>query len=317
MALSDLFKSKKKEKKPVPIPIARKNLLKLTEGTLLDIQPIKSDPNEEVFTYNSILHNFPNTSTATIYVNDKCKDTLEVGTQYNIILKTKDGIFTDTVEVVDFFSEDDVSYISLNLVGKTEKKERRQHPRFDDYLKFDFEVIEKKPAPQAPVQFNSVVEQFASFQKQKEIEELKMRKYMNVFFERVQDRDNPVVFPYSAETLDISAGGMRFVSNYKLEPGSVIGVSLDIGKLSPVLLIGKINHVEDLSKFNAPAEYKPAFHSLIKSTKLEGIIDPVMEVSDTYDGIAKLNYVYKCVFVAMDDNSKSTMHEYVMSKTFG
>lgn len=322
MALPKLFK---KKEKPVPISPERKSLIKLPEGTLIDIQPMKAEksdnPSDGGFTYTSILHDFPTNETADIFVNAACKTTLEIGVPYNITFKTGAGIFKDTVEVLEFFTRDDAPHISIKLTGKTSKQQRRRHPRIEDYLKFDFEIIEKKAPPQPQVHFESVVEQFENFQKQKEVEELKMRKYMNVFFERSLDTENPIVFPYSAETLDISAGGMRFVSNYKLEAESIIGVALDLNKTRPVLIIGKINHVEDLTKYNNATsnnDHKLAIHSLSmfkNNSKLDGLIEPELEVNDTYSQAANLNYIYKCVFVAMNDDSKSYLHDYIMDKT--
>lgn len=320
MAFPKFFK--KKEAPPAPISAERKSLIKLPEGTLVDVQPITKDKSEKdgydpATTYTTILHAFPSNSTVDLFVNSASKVGLEIGTSYNITFKTGAGIYKDTAEITEFFDQDAVPHIGLNLTGKTIREQRRKHVRVDDYLKFDFEIIEKK-APQAQMRFDSVVEQFENFQKQKEVEELKTRKYMNVFFERCQDTANPITFPYSAETLDISAGGMRFISNYKLETDSILGVALDLHKTRPILLIARINYVEDLSKYSAPgAEAKPAIQTLnmFKQASAEAGSDSDIEVNDTYNNVADLNYIYKCVFLGMNDDSKSYLHDYIMDKT--
>lgn len=308
-----------KKEKPLPLTAERRNLLRLSTGTLIDVVPMGDTGSAEsdlFFTYTSILKEFKSNDTAVIFANSSSDHSLELGTQYNIIFKTNTGIYKDNIEVTNFIKEDE-PLIEVKFVGKTVKQQRRRHVRIEDYVKFDFEVIESKASASADSDATvsaSVVEKFERFQKQKEYEVVKMKKYMQLFFERVQDKTNPMVFPYSSETLDISSGGMRFIAPYKMEEESIIGVRLHINNRE-VLVIAKINNMDDLTQYHNSAEVPVVKEE--ESLKNEDLPEPdPVQVNETYvEAAINFSYMYKCAFVAMHPDTKDYLHQYIIDKT--
>lgn len=316
-----------KKEKPIPVTAERKRLMKLPTGTLIEISNAEKkssdkDTAEVPFSYTSILDEFTSSSTAVIFANPAAKSDLQIGVSYDIIFKTNIGIYKDSIEVTDFFEKGDSPCINVKFTGNTVRQQRRKHVRIDDYIKFDFEIIEKKQSGHGQQQFNSIVDKFENFQKQQEFEAVKMRKYMQLFIERSQDKENPVVFPYSAETLDISAGGMRFTSNYKLEVDSILGLVLHI-KNRDVYIIGKILHADDMNKFSggsptastSATPSKPSISTLSMFNSNQNAEENV-EVTNEYTEVASnFQYMYKCTFESVSQDTKEYMQQYIIDKT--
>lgn len=142
--------------------------------------------------------------------------------EYSIVFKTPNGIFKNFMVVKEYFSEGNNKYVRIKLSDKTRKLQRRESYRFEVSTEIDFDIVKEK------------------------IEE--------TFFSEI-----PLLL--KGESVDISSGGVKFLSNEELEEGNLIKIKFALGEKT-LYAIGTILHLEVLENKNFNYEYKLKFEMI-------------------------------------------------------
>lgn len=299
MKIKNIFK-----KKIVAVDLGdRAGLLRLKKGTSIDIFQQNNFVNGNGFPYASLLHAFSSDTEAIILDSDGHKSPLEVGDRFSIVFKSHLGIYKDTVEVTEKLMIDNLPYVKVSFIGTTTRQQRRANPRLDENMEFEFDIVETPVDDSAATRGMSVIQKLEREQKKKEFEDLKFKKYLGLFYDKIKspvpEGEEKLPLPYLGETLDVSVGGMRFLSSHRLNTGYILGVKLEIEK-NQVLCIGKVTFCDNLAEYNNQSEIIEVFD------------DDTVRVNEDYKASATLKYLYKCVFECISDKDKETLQKYVV-----
>ena len=147
--------------------------------------------------------------------------------EYSIVFKTPKGIFKNFMKVKEYFSEGNNKYVRIKLSDKTQKLQRREGYRLEVSTEIDFDIVKEK------------------------IEE--------TFFS-----EKPLLF--KGESVDISNGGIKFLSDKELEEGDLIKIKFTLGE-KILSSIGVILHLETLENKNFNYEYKLKFQIIDTDSK--------------------------------------------------
>ena len=182
------------------------SLLSLKIGTPIEISQISDK--DMSYSHNTRLEEFLSEKEAIILapISNGNVVKLSYNMKYYIIFKTKKGIFKNTMKILSYDVKGSIPLIKIKLLEETQKIQRRASYRLNIGLDFDFDVVE------------------------------------DVSEETLKNDD---VLLSKGRTVDISSGGIKFVSNEDLEEGGYIKVLINIDKIF-VVTIGSIIHKEKL-----------------------------------------------------------------------
>lgn len=145
---------------------------------------------------------------------------LPMDREYNLVIYTKNGLFQCFVKVIDRYREDNVYILVLELTSNLRKYQRREYYRFSCVLEMNSRNLEEE-----------------------EVRAIEKRDpYSNLI---------PGLPLKRSVIVDISGGGLRFLSSHSYEPGSLIYISYNLlvaGNKKEYELVGKVlssNKVEN------------------------------------------------------------------------
>lgn len=276
----------------------RQALRGLPIGINIEINPIVDDSKIN-FTYLSRLVEFVADDELVILkpTYNTTSITLETDIDYGIVFKSDLGIFSDTVRVLDSFKQAGLAFIRIKLIGITTQNQRRKAYRLEEFIEFQYDVVEKTSSIQSVHQKVEIQDpKFKIFEKsnqERELEMLKLKKMMKTFRKRFETEKGSMHLPLKGETLNISSGGIKFVSTTKLNRGDIISLYFYINH-SSVLALGTIIFTEDL---------KPYDDTYISD-------DYECDADCQEDAFGR--YSYKCRFEMISDADREVFVQYIM-----
>ncbi|MDD3367736.1 MAG: flagellar brake protein [Lachnospiraceae bacterium] len=142
---------------------------------------------------------------------------LPVDSEYDICFYTENGLYQSFARIVDRYKSDNVYILLLELTSNLRKYQRREYYRFSCALEMDSRTLQSEEI--------------------KAVEEEKR----NLLIPGLPLKRSVVV--------DISGGGLRFVSSQSYEPGSLIYCKYDLlikGEKKTYNLVGKVLTVREM-----------------------------------------------------------------------
>lgn len=276
----------------------RQALRGLPIGVNIEINPIVDDSKIN-FTYMSRLVEFVSDDELVILkpTYNTTSITLETDVDYGIVFKSDLGIFSDTVRVLDSFKQAGLAFIRIKLIGITTQNQRRKAYRLEEFIEFQYDVVEKTSSISSVHQKVEIQDpKFKIFEKsnqERELEMLKLKKMMKTFRRKFETEKGSMRLPLKGETLNISSGGIKFVSTTKLNRGDIISLYFYINH-SSVLALGTIIFTEDL---------KPYDDTYISD-------DYECDADCQEDAFGR--YSYKCRFEMISDADREVFVQYIM-----
>lgn len=182
--------------------------------------------------------------------------------RFSIIFKTSKGIFKDVMEVKDIIKEDDEVFIHAKFVGTTTKSQRRLSYRLDYKIPIHFQAIPISIKTDKPVEEMSKdeVAMLKSKMRVKKIEKAtKLLPDLKTRLASTTKYPNPLRFSCEGETVDISNGGIKFLTSEDFEDDEVIVLVFRLDENEDVMLfLGSILHKEKMSnvKFSYKCQFK-------------------------------------------------------------
>lgn len=124
---------------------------------------------------------------------------LEIGSAYMVTFFTNKGLYKCQVEVVERFYEETLPVAVVKFQSAFEKLQRRQYYRMECLINLTFRVVTKE-----------------------ETERIIFAKRNPFANQTMNEEESSTQRNYDGVALDISGGGVRFNSNYQVEPGKII-----------------------------------------------------------------------------------------------
>jgi len=152
-----------------------------------------------------------------------------VGLRVELVFYTKKGLYTCTALVLDRYRRGNLYMISVDVKSGLKKFQRREFYRIDCYLEMEYFKIDREVADLPKTQLL--------------YKEITSDKYRNA--------------EKGAVALDISGGGMRFVTTEKLEANSYVLVKIQLSndKIDQIFfLVTEI--VDSIPTVNDPSKYQ-------------------------------------------------------------
>lgn len=191
----------------------------LTEGTKIDISPIVDDlkeQNEKIIYYSQIQSLLPNglLEISMPFEGGRMK-LLQQGFRYRMVFYTQKGNYTCVGKVIDRYKAEHLYMVSVQIITELVKLQRREYFRIPCGLDFEYALL-----PQINL----------SLAQQETI--------MDAFLESEQ-----IAGFHSGRSLDISGGGIRFISDHPMDPEAFLRLRLhlefDYG-IEDLCMIGKL-----------------------------------------------------------------------------
>ena len=171
---------------------------------------------------------------------------LPVDGEYDICFYTKQGLYQCYVKIIDRYKSDNNFILLCEPTSNLRKHQRREYYRFSCILNMNSRELEEE-----------------------EIEAVEKNEF---YFQPGLPLRKSVI-------VDISGGGVRFVSNYKYEPETVIYLSYKLminGREKEYEIAGKILAAKEID--NRPGEYEHRLQYLnMESSEREEIIRYIFE----------------------------------------
>lgn len=155
---------------------------------------------------------------------------LKINEIYSMLFFTDKGMYKYDVKVLRHVNEGDFNFMLVELVNEGIKIQRREFYRFNCILPFKFEKLDDEK------------ENIVNYNK---------------------DRD---IIISKGIIKDISAGGIRFISNESVEVNDYIK-SLIVLKESYILILGKVLYKQEFPKSDYKYQYRVAFIDIQDSEK--------------------------------------------------
>ncbi|MCL2253975.1 MAG: flagellar brake protein [Lachnospiraceae bacterium] len=171
---------------------------------------------------------------------------LPVDSEYDLCLYTDNGLYQCFGRIIDRYKENNVYLVLVELTSNLRKFQRREFYRFSCALEMNSRALEEE-----------------------ELENI--------------DSDIELLSPTlplkRCIVVDISGGGLRFVSSYSYEPGMLIHCSYSLnidGKYKEYNLVGKVLHVSEVKNKTGVFEHRVQYID-INTEEREEIIRFIFE----------------------------------------
>lgn len=223
----------------------------ITEGDKIDMQAVVrgSANKEENKTYYSEVYEILSDDTMEIMMpmeNTKLI-LLPVDTEYDCIFYGKSGLFQCFARIIDRYKSNNVYILVVELTSNLRKYQRREYYRFSCALEMGARTL---------------VEEELQAMEDKEVFELQ-----------------PGLPLKRSVIVDISGGGLRFMSNQRYEPESLICCSYNLlkgGEKKKYEIIGKVLSAKKLENKADTYEHRVQYYNLDVNTR-EEIIKYIFE----------------------------------------
>jgi len=207
----------------------------LIEGVKIDVSPIlEKDEKKEIY-YSQIQSLLPNgLLEISMPMEGGRLILLQQGFRYNLVFYTPKGNYTCIGEVIERYKSNQLYMVTVELKSELVKFQRREYYRIDCIMEFEYALL---PQLNLSPEQNKILMEAC----------IKATEYTGF---------------HSGTVLDISGGGIRFVSDYFLEPDSFLRIHLqlefdygteDICLIGKVLLSDKIEGI--LNRFENRVEF--------------------------------------------------------------
>ena len=191
----------------------------LTEGTNIDISPIVDDlkeQNEKIIYYSQIQSLLPNgLLEISMPFEGGRMILLQQGIRYRMVFYTQKGNYSCVGKVIERYKAEHLFMVSIDIITELVKLQRREYFRIQCGLDFEYALL-----PQinlSPAQQETLMDAF--------LESDQMAGFHN------------------GRILDISGGGIRFISDHPMDPESFLRIRLhlefDYG-MEDLCVIGKL-----------------------------------------------------------------------------
>ncbi len=165
---------------------------------------------------------------------------LPIGGEYNMVFYTKNGLYQCFAKVTDRYKEKNVYILVVEMTSNLRKYQRREYYRFSCVLDMRSRNLEEE-----------------------EIQALENDEYYELK-ENLPLKDSVIV--------DISGGGLRFMSEQKYEPESLIYCSYHLVKgreRKKYEVVGRVLAVRPLDNKPGTYEHRVQFHNIDVRTREE------------------------------------------------
>lgn len=222
-------------------------------GDKIELQAVTrvgDDPGENYQkTYGSMVHDILSEDTLEIVMpTEKTKlILLPVDSEYNVIFYGESGLFQCFVRIVDRYKSNNMYVLVVELISNLRKYQRREYYRFSCSLEMCSRTLEEE-----------------------EIQAIEKR----VPYELI-----PGLPLKQSVIVDISGGGLRFISRQKYEPESLLFCSYNLlvnGIRKKYEIIGKVLAVKELENRRGMFEHRVQYYNIREDIR-EEIIKYIFE----------------------------------------
>ncbi len=222
----------------------------LTEGTKIDISPIVDDlqeQNDKTLYYSQIQSLLPNglLEISMPFEGGRMK-LLQQETRYRMVFYTQKGNYTCVGKVIERYKTEHLFMVSVQIISELVKLQRREYFRIQCGLDFEYSLLPQMNL--SPTQQETLMDAFL-------------------------ESDQMAGF-HSGRILDISGGGIRFLSDHPMDPESFLRIRLhlefDYG-VEDLCVIGKLISSSKCKEINDRFENRVEFFRINVDTR-ESII---------------------------------------------
>lgn len=153
---------------------------------------------------------------------------LPVDKEYNLVIYAGSTLFQCFAKVIDRYKSDNVYILQVEMTSNLRKYQRREYYRFSCALEMNSRNLEEE-----------------------EIRAIEEKDPYNNLIPGLPLKRSVIV--------DISGGGLRFLSSHPYEPGSMIYISYNLyikGKIKEYELVGKVLSSKKLEERNGSYEHR-------------------------------------------------------------
>ncbi|MCR4616604.1 MAG: flagellar brake domain-containing protein [Lachnospiraceae bacterium] len=172
---------------------------------------------------------------------------LPIDAEYNVVVYTEGGLYQCFARVIDRYKSEGMFFLAVELTSNLRKYQRREYYRFSCALEMCARNLEEE-------EINAV------------------QNKSKIWLQPNRPIKRSVV-------VDISGGGLRFLSNQRYEPGSMIYCSYNLVRGSErkqYELVGKVLEVKELENRSGTFEHRVQYYNIDDATR-EEIIQFIFE----------------------------------------
>lgn len=217
----------------------------IAEGDKIDLQEVTrgtADNGGEQKTYYSVVYEILSEDTLEIMMPMEQTKLilLPVDTEYDLLFYGKSGLYQCFARVIDRYKSNNVYILVMELTSNLRKYQRREYYRFSCVLEMGARKLEEE-----------------------EIRAVESSPYMEL---------QPGLPLKRSVIVDISGGGLRFMSEQRYEPDSLICCNyylLKGGRRKKYEVIGKVLAVRELENKPGTFEHRVQYYNLDVGTREE------------------------------------------------
>ena len=217
----------------------------ITVGDKIDIQAVPhsvGDNDGESKTYYSTVYEILSEDTLEIMMPmEQTKLVLlPVDSEYNMVFYGQTGLYQCFARVIDRYKSNNVYILVVELISNLRKYQRREYYRFSCILEMGARNLEEE-----------------------EIQAVESMSWLEL---------QPGLPLKRSVIVDISGGGLRFISEQKYEPDSLIYCSYDLvksGQRKKYEVVGKVLSVKELGNKPGSFEHRVQYYNLDVGTREE------------------------------------------------
>lgn len=172
---------------------------------------------------------------------------LPIDAEYNVVVYTEGGLFQCFARVIDRYKADGMFFLAIELTSNLRRYQRREYYRFSCALEMCARNLEEE-------EINAV------------------EKKSKIWLQPNRPIKRSVI-------VDISGGGIRFLSNQRYEVGSMIYCSYNLVRgndRKQYELVGKVLEVRELEQRPGTFEHRVQYYNIDEATR-EEIIQFIFE----------------------------------------
>lgn len=218
-------------------------------GDKIELQAVGRTGDEAGKTYGSMVHDILSEDTLEIVMpTEKTKlILLPVDSEYNVVFYGENGLFQCMVRIVDRYKSNNMYILVVELISNLRKYQRRDYYRFSCSLEMCSRNLQEE-----------------------EIQAIES----SVPYELT-----PGLPLKQSVIVDISGGGLRFISSQKYEPESLLYCSYNLlvsGKRKDYEVVGKVLSVKELENRKGMFEHRVQYYNMREEVR-EEIIKYIFE----------------------------------------
>ena len=217
----------------------------ICEGDRIDLQPVErgagATKGEQKIYYSSVYEILTEDTLEIMMPMEKTKlILLPVDEEYDVIFYSKTGLFQCFARVIDRYKRSNVYILVLELVSNLRKYQRREYYRFSCALEMSARTLEEE-----------------------EIQVIESKNALEL---------QPGLPLKRSVIVDISGGGLRFMSNQRYEPGSFIYCTYNLlkgGQRKKYEVVGKVLSARGMDSRPGVYEHRVQYYNLDEDTREE------------------------------------------------